>query len=88
MSYTSREAIKYTTEVYVKNRKLLEKGFVPETNNTMEQLFSIINDFAVQIPQYSQWLNKLDKQFADELQVIQHRIEVFLFYRSLFMDNS
>jgi len=55
----------------------------------MEQLFSIINDFAVQIPQDSQWLNKLDKQsfFADELQVIQHRIEVFLLYRSLFMDS-
>ena len=47
MSYTSREAMKYAAEVYVKNRKLLEKGFVPETNNTMEQLFSIINDFAI-----------------------------------------
>jgi len=47
MSYTSREAMKYAAEVYVKNRKLLEKGFVPETNNTAEQLFSIINDFAI-----------------------------------------
>jgi len=39
--------MRYTTEVYVKNRKLLEKGFVLETNNIMEQLFSIINDFVI-----------------------------------------
>ena len=47
LSYTSREAMKYAAEVYGKNRKLLEKGFVPETNNTMEQLFSVFNDFAI-----------------------------------------
>jgi hypothetical protein len=39
--------MKYAAEIYVKNRKLLEKGFVPETNNTMEQLFSVFNDFAI-----------------------------------------
>jgi len=38
--------MKYAAEVYRKNRKLLEKGFVPETNN-MEQLFSVFNDFAI-----------------------------------------
>jgi hypothetical protein len=27
---------KYAAEVYVKNRKLMEKRFAPETNNTME----------------------------------------------------
>ena len=33
---------------YKKNRKFLEKGFIPETNNTMEQLFSFIDDFIYQ----------------------------------------
>jgi len=45
----AKGAMKYTAEVYGKNRKFLEKGFTPETNNTMEQLFSIINDFAVHL---------------------------------------
>ncbi len=31
-------------EIYIKNIKNLEKGFTPETNNVMEQLFSLIND--------------------------------------------
>lgn len=31
-------------EIYAKNIKNLEKGFTPETNNAMEQLFSLIND--------------------------------------------
>jgi MULE transposase domain. len=47
LSYASREAMKYAAEVYGKNRKLMEKGFVPETNNTAEQLFSVFNDFAI-----------------------------------------
>lgn len=38
--------MKYAAEVYVKNRRIMEKGFTPETNNVMEQLFSFINDFA------------------------------------------
>jgi hypothetical protein len=46
LSYASRKAMDYLSEVYKKNRKLLEKGFTPETNNVMEQLFSFINDFA------------------------------------------
>jgi hypothetical protein len=37
-----------TKEIYVKNIKNLEKGFTPETNNVMEQLFSLINDFVNQ----------------------------------------
>jgi hypothetical protein len=31
-------------EIYSKNIKNLKKGFTPETNNVMEQLFSLIND--------------------------------------------
>jgi hypothetical protein len=46
LSYASRKAMDYLSEVYRKNRKLLEEGFTPETNNMMEQLFSFINDFA------------------------------------------
>ena len=46
LSYASRKAMDYLSEVYRKNRKLLEEGFTPETNQVMEQLFSFINDFA------------------------------------------
>jgi len=46
LSRASRKAMDCVSEVYRKNRKLLERGFVPETNDVMEQLFSFINDFA------------------------------------------
>ena len=44
----SRLAMIYLQKTYKMNRKFLEKGFVPETNNVMEQLFSFINDFVYQ----------------------------------------
>lgn len=44
----SRQAMIYLEKIYKKNRTFLEKGFVPETNNVMEQLFSFINDFVYQ----------------------------------------
>ena len=44
----SIDAMTYLEKTYKKNRKFLEKGFVPETNNVMEQLFSFIDDFAYQ----------------------------------------
>jgi hypothetical protein len=44
----SRLAMIYLQKTYKMNRKYLEKGFVPETNNVMEQLFSFINDFVYQ----------------------------------------
>ncbi|MFO8108901.1 MAG: transposase, partial [Thermoplasmata archaeon] len=46
LTHTSKRAMKFLKDKYKKNRKLLEKGFSPETNNVMEQLFSFINDFA------------------------------------------
>jgi transposase-like protein len=45
LSKASKKVIAYMKEIYVKNIKNLEKGFTPETNNVMEQLFSLINDF-------------------------------------------
>jgi hypothetical protein len=48
LAHQSYRAMKYIKNVYGKNRKILEEGFTPETNNTMEQLFSFINDFAIQ----------------------------------------
>lgn len=48
LSKASQKVVKYVTSVYHKNRMLLEKGFVPETNNVMEQLFSFIADFVTQ----------------------------------------
>jgi hypothetical protein len=47
LSRASRKAMDCVSEVYRKNRKILERGFVPETNDVMEQLFSFINDFAL-----------------------------------------
>jgi len=44
----SIDAMTYLEKTYKKNRKFLEKGFVPETNNVMEQLFSFIDDFIYQ----------------------------------------
>jgi hypothetical protein len=44
LSQVSKKLISYLKDLYFKNRELLEAGFVPETNNVMEQLFSLIND--------------------------------------------
>ena len=44
----SKERMNYIENLYHKNRRLLEKGFSPETNNVMEQLFSLIDDFVYQ----------------------------------------
>ncbi len=45
LSKASKKVVAYMKEIYVKNINNLEKGFTPETNNVMEQLFSLINDF-------------------------------------------
>jgi hypothetical protein len=44
LSKASKKVIAYIKEIFAKNIKNLEKGFTPETNNVMEQLFSLIND--------------------------------------------
>jgi hypothetical protein len=44
LSKASKNVVSYAEKIYFNNRKLLEKGFTPETNNVMEQLFSLIND--------------------------------------------
>jgi hypothetical protein len=44
LSKASKKVVDYVKEIYIKNIKNLEKGFTPETNNVMEQLFSLIND--------------------------------------------
>lgn len=44
----SDNALAYLEKTYKKNRKFLEKGFEPDTNNVMEQFFSFINDFVFQ----------------------------------------
>jgi len=48
LSRASRKAIVYAKKIYRQNRLLLEKGFIPETNNAMEQLFSVIDNFVDQ----------------------------------------
>ena len=48
LSQASEKAIKYVKKIYFKNLELLKDGFTPETNNTMEQLFSLINSFIEQ----------------------------------------
>ncbi len=44
LSKASKKVVDYVKEIYIKNIKNLEKGFTSETNNVMEQLFSLIND--------------------------------------------
>lgn len=48
LSEASRKVIKYIHKIFDNNVRLLKLGFLPETNNTMEQLFSLINDFVTQ----------------------------------------
>jgi hypothetical protein len=48
LSEASRKVIKYVNKIFENNIRLLKMGFLPETNNTMEQLFSLINDFVTQ----------------------------------------
>jgi hypothetical protein len=52
LTTTSENAMKFIEEAYKKNKKILMSGFVPETNNVMEQLFSFINDFVYQIKSF------------------------------------
>jgi hypothetical protein len=48
VSKASKKVFEYIKEIYSKNRELLEAGLTPETNNVIEQLFSMINDFVNQ----------------------------------------
>jgi len=44
LSKASQKAISYAKEIFEKNIGFLKKGFTPETDNTMEQIFSLIGD--------------------------------------------
>jgi hypothetical protein len=44
LSEASKNAISYAKEIFLKNKDLLKEGFIPETDNTMEQIFSLICD--------------------------------------------
>lgn len=44
LSKASHKAISYAEEIFRKNVSFLKKGFTPETDNTMEQIFSLISD--------------------------------------------
>jgi hypothetical protein len=44
LSKASHKAISYAKEIFKKNISFLKKGFTPETDNTMEQIFSLIGD--------------------------------------------
>ena len=44
LSKASHKAISYAKEIFKKNINFLKKGFTPETDNTMEQIFSLIGD--------------------------------------------
>jgi hypothetical protein len=48
LSDASKKVIIYIEEMYHKNRTYLEKGLLPETNNVMEQYFSLIDDIVYQ----------------------------------------
>ena len=44
LSKASHKAISYAKEIFKKNISFLKKGFTPETDNTMEHIFSLIGD--------------------------------------------
>ena len=44
LSEASCDAISYAKKVFQRNKDLLKEGFTPETDNTMEQIFSLICD--------------------------------------------
>ena len=44
LSKASHKAISYAKEIFEKNTSYLKKGFTSETDNTMEQIFSLIGD--------------------------------------------
>jgi hypothetical protein len=44
LSKASHKAISYAKEIFERNVGFLKKGFTPETDNTMEQIFSLIGD--------------------------------------------
>ncbi len=53
-------ANKYINKIFVNNLNLLKMGFIPETNNTMEELFSLINDFVNQTRSLKKWRHRLN----------------------------
>jgi hypothetical protein len=48
LSQASQKVVAYVKKIYFKNLEFLKAGFTPETNNAMEQLFSLINSFIEQ----------------------------------------
>ena len=48
VSEVVQDTYKYVMKKYLSNRELFEKNIMPETNNTMEQIFSTIKDFVIQ----------------------------------------
>ena len=43
-----RKGYEYGKNKYFSNREMFEKNMKPETNNTMEQIFSTVKDFVIQ----------------------------------------
>jgi len=48
ISKVVEKAHRFARDKFFKNTRLLQAGMVPETNNTMEQIFSTIKDFIIQ----------------------------------------
>jgi hypothetical protein len=72
LSDASKKVIKYVEEMYHKNRKYLEKGLLPETNNVMEQLFSLIDDIVYQARSFKT-LNGMKNFFSNLFCIFNHR---------------
>lgn len=72
LSDASKKVIKYVEEMYHKNRKYLEKGLLPETNNVMEQLFSLIDDVVYQARSFKT-LSGMKNFFSNLFCIFNHR---------------
>jgi len=87
-SRASEKMIKYVKNIYFNNIELLKEGFAPETNNTMEQLFSPINSFIEQAMSfktksglsnfcYNLFASMNKRCFNKKLKSVHHRMKVF-----------
>lgn len=72
LRFTSKRAMNYLREKHKKNRDLLEKGFEPDTNNVMEQLFSFLDDFIYQAKSFK-ILSGLKNWAANMFSIWNHR---------------
>lgn len=72
ISLVSKKIVDEIKEIYRTHRILLEKGFTPETNNTMEEIFSMLDDFVYQARSFKT-IPGLKNFFSNLFYIFNHR---------------